>query len=204
MTKSNKGPHTAMPANNPPAPAVHRNFRPNPGKLVKRKDAAAPATSPAPANDAARAEALKRLTKKDGPIYEGEAYRPDGKKVKVTVPRDEREAPVRPAKGAKAKAAKPGKSEKPAKAPAKAKPPRLSALDAAAQVLAASDKPLRAKDLIEQMEAKKLWKSPGGKTPEATLYAAMLREIAAKKSEARFKKVERGLFIATATAKQGA
>ena len=55
----------------------------------KKTDAAAPATTPA--NDTARAEALKRLAKKDGPIHEGEAYRPDGKKVKVTVPRDERE-----------------------------------------------------------------------------------------------------------------
>ena len=38
--------------------------------------------------------------------------------------------------------------------------------------------------------------SPGGKTPEATLYAAMTREIAAKGRESRFKKVERGLFVA--------
>ena len=185
----------------------------------KTKDAAAPATT---TNDAGRAEALKRLAKKDGPIYEGEAYRPDGKKVKVTVPREEPEgvpdgilidrrttakdlkilvAERKAMDKAEAKGKKPGKAKaakaaKPAK-PAKAKPPRLSALDAAAQVLAASDKPLRAKDLIEQMEAKKLWKSPGGKTPEATLYAAMLREIAAKKGEARFKKVERGLFVAT-------
>ena len=73
---------------------------------------------------------------------------------------------------------------------------------AAAQVLAASDKPLRSQDLIDAMAAKGLWKSPGGKTPAATLYAAVLREIAAKKSEARFKKVERGLFIATAAAKK--
>ena len=36
--------------------------------------------------------------------------------------------------------------------------------------------------------------SPGGKTPHATLYAAMLREIANKGAKARFKKVDRGLF----------
>ena len=33
-------------------------------------------------------------------------------------------------------------------------------------------------------------------TPEATLYAAMLREIKAKGAEARFVKSERGLFSA--------
>ena len=55
---------------------------------------------------------------------------------------------------------------------------------------------MRAQELIDQMAAKGLWKSPGGKTPEATLYAAVLREIQAKKDKARFKKVERGLFVA--------
>ena len=37
---------------------------------------------------------------------------------------------------------------------------------------------------------------PGGKTPEATLYAAIIREIAAKGTAARFKKHERGVFVA--------
>jgi hypothetical protein len=31
--------------------------------------------------------------------------------------------------------------------------------------------------LIETMAAKKLWTSPGGKTPAATLYSAIIREI---------------------------
>ena len=88
---------------------------------------------------------------------------------------------------------KPAKPPKPAKA---AKPKRVSALDAAATVLAEAKGPMRAKDLVGQMAAKGLWTSPGGKTPEATLYAAILREIATKKGEARFTKVERGLFAA--------
>ena len=75
-------------------------------------------------------------------------------------------------------------------------PKRISALDAAAQVLAVSKEPMRAKDLIVAMAEQGLWSSPNGKTPEATLYAAMIREIAAKGSEARFRKVERGLFAA--------
>jgi len=76
------------------------------------------------------------------------------------------------------------------------KPKRVSALDAAAQVLAASEVPMRAKEMIAAMEAKGLWTSPGGKTPEATLYAAITREIAAKGTAARFKKHERGVFVA--------
>ena len=99
-------------------------------------------------------------------------------------------------KGKKAKgekAPKTPKAPKPAKEP---KPKRVSALDAAAQVLAASEVPMRAKEMIAAMEAKKLWTSPGGKTPEATLYAAIIREIAAKGTAARFKKHERGVFVA--------
>lgn len=84
-------------------------------------------------------------------------------------------------------------SKKAGKAP---KPKRTSALDAAAQIVASASKPMRTKDLIEQMEAKGLWKSPGGKTPEATLYAAIIREISAKGADARFKKHDRGLFVA--------
>lgn len=82
-----------------------------------------------------------------------------------------------------------------AKTQAADKPKRVSALDAAAEVLKAEGKPMRAKDLIEAMTAGGLWSSPNGKTPEATLYAAMIREIATKGSEARFEKVERGMFV---------
>jgi hypothetical protein len=94
------------------------------------------------------------------------------------------------AKGKKAK------GEKAPKTPKAQKPKRVSALDAAAQVLAASEVPMRAKEMIAAMEAKGLWRSPGGKTPEATLYAAIIREIAAKGTAARFKKHERGVFVA--------
>jgi hypothetical protein len=104
------------------------------------------------------------------------------------------------ASGAKPKGGKKGpkteKGPKPAKAPKAPKPKRVSALDAAAIVIAKADKPMRAVDMVAQMEAKGLWKSPGGKTPEATLYAAIIREIAAKGKEARFAKHDRGLFVA--------
>ncbi|NUQ66914.1 winged helix-turn-helix domain-containing protein [Leptolyngbya sp. 7M] len=83
---------------------------------------------------------------------------------------------------------------KPPKASKAIKPKRPGALDAAAQIIADANKPMTAKELIEQMAARGLWKSPSGKTPEATLYAAIIREIAAKGSKARFRKYARGLF----------
>jgi hypothetical protein len=90
------------------------------------------------------------------------------------------------------------KATKPAKA--KATPKRngkLSCLDAAAKVLGETKKPMTTKEMIEAMAAKKYWTSPGGKTPAATLYSAILREINAKGKEARFKKTERGHFALT-------
>ncbi len=80
------------------------------------------------------------------------------------------------------------------KSDGKAKDKRLSALDAAAQVIEKAGKPMRAKELITAMAEQQLWCSPSGATPHATLYAAMTREIAAKGDAARFKKIERGQF----------
>ncbi len=79
--------------------------------------------------------------------------------------------------------------------PAKAKRDgKLSAINAAAKVLGETKKALNCKELVEAMAAKGYWKSPGGKTPHATLYSAVLREIGKKGKDARFKKVERGKF----------
>lgn len=87
------------------------------------------------------------------------------------------------------------KKASPKKAPAKKKSEgKLSAIDAAAKVLGESKDPLNTKEMIERMAAKGYWKSPGGKTPSATLYSAILREIRNKGKDARFKKVERGRF----------
>ena len=92
-------------------------------------------------------------------------------------------------KATKAKAVKQPKAKA-----AKKREGKLSALDAAAQVLAGSKEPLNTKAMIEQMAAKGLWTSPGGKTPHATLYSAILREINEKGAEARFVKTDRGQF----------
>ena len=75
---------------------------------------------------------------------------------------------------------------------------KMSALDAAAKVLVDNKAPMNTKEMIEAMAAKGLWSSPGGKTPHATLYSAILRELATKGREARFKKTERGKFAAKA------
>ena len=87
-------------------------------------------------------------------------------------------------------------AKKPTKKPAAktAKPKKASALDAAAKVLGESKEPLTTKEMVEAMQAKGYWKSPGGKTPDRTLYSAILREIVVKKAESRFKKTERGKF----------
>ena len=74
------------------------------------------------------------------------------------------------------------------------KPKRVSALDAAAQVLQASGQAMRSQEMIAAMAEQGLWSSPNGKTPHATLYAAILREINDKGGDARFRKVERGKF----------
>ena len=122
--------------------------------------------------------------------------------AKATPKAAAKKAPAMSASAARAEGAAKTKREQAAKkSNAKPKerttaPKRTSALDAAAKVLAASKEPMRAKDLIAAMAEQGLWSSPNGKTPEATLYAAMIREIAAKGSDARFRKVERGMFAA--------
>jgi hypothetical protein len=72
---------------------------------------------------------------------------------------------------------------------------KMSCIAAAFQVLTESGEPMNAKEMIEAMENKGYWQSPGGKTPHATLYSAILRDIS-KGDESRFEKVERGRFIA--------
>ena len=75
----------------------------------------------------------------------------------------------------------------------KDKKKRASGLDAAAQVLADAGEPLNTAEMVKRMLAKGLWKT-NGKTPAATIYAAIIREIAVKGDKARFRKVERGKF----------
>ena len=85
----------------------------------------------------------------------------------------------------------------PPSAPAAAGGPKAkkySALDAAALVLRESGQPLSCPELIAQMAAKGYWTSPKGKTPSATLYAALMREAKRKGDAARFIKTGPGRF----------
>ena len=88
-------------------------------------------------------------------------------------------------KAAKPKAAKPA-----ATAPEKG----LSLLNAAAAVLEQSDEPLAVRAMIEKAKSSGLWTPKGGKTPEQTLYSAIIREIKDKGDASRFRKAGRGLF----------
>ena len=106
-----------------------------------------------------------------------------------------------PAKAAAKRRKQDGGKDPVAKIAAKAdrKP---SGLDLAAKVLADAGEPLKAKQIAERAIAAG-WKT-NGKTPEATLYAAMTREIAKKGDAARFRKADRGLFEAGPQTKKGA
>jgi len=97
-------------------------------------------------------------------------------------------APVHKADAAKDAA--PTKKKRQAKPEKERKP---SGLDAAGAVLAEAGEPLNTKTMVERMLAKGLWKT-NGKTPAATIYAAIIREIAAKGGKSRFRKVARGRF----------
>jgi hypothetical protein len=79
--------------------------------------------------------------------------------------------------------------------PAEEVPPhKLSALDAAAKVLAEIGQAMSCQEMIAAMAAKGYWSSPKGRTPAGTLFAAVLRELKTKGDKARFLKTERGKF----------
>jgi hypothetical protein len=102
---------------------------------------------------------------------------------------------TKPAKDAKnAKQRKP-KADKPAK---ERKP---GGLDAAARVLREASTAMNCGDIVKTALEKGYWQT-GGKTPAATIYAAILREINVKGADARFRKTARGHFELTAAGKE--
>jgi hypothetical protein len=189
-----------------------------PAKAKSASGKAAPKKSPAkkPADDKATPATEPVATPESAvdPCTAGHVWDTDSDGVEhCTVCLADRAVIEKPAKGKKGKAkdrtanaTKDGAATAPSDAAApttKAKVPKtpkadrkLSAIDAAAKVLAESAEPMNAKQMVEAMAAKGLWTSPGGKTPHATLYSAILREIATKGNEARFKKTDRGQFAA--------
>ena len=127
------------------------------------------------------------------PLSERDATMP----TKKTAPKSNKKVPApKAAKPAASKAAAPTKTPKAVKPDGK-----LSQLDAAVKVLAEAGAPMTTKAMIEAMATKGYWTSPGGATPWATLYSALLRELQKKGTEARFVKADRGQFTLNATAK---
>ncbi len=174
------------------------------------------------ARKAAKAEIDQRIEALD----EGKptAYAEDGRRVVVSIPEDAYDATAdttapagKPAKASNAaKANKGGKGSKGGKAaravkspatppspksakapkpPKEKKPKKVSGLDAVAIVLREAGVPMNMKTVMAEIFKRQLWAS-NGSTPEATLYAAVIREIAAKGKESRFQKHDRGLFTA--------
>jgi hypothetical protein len=92
-------------------------------------------------------------------------------------------------KAKKAKAAKPKGERKP------------GILTLAADVLKDAKAPMDCKAIVEKVLAKGQWQTKG-KTPAATLYSAIIREIAVKGKDARFRKTDRGMFELTAAGRQ--
>jgi hypothetical protein len=70
---------------------------------------------------------------------------------------------------------------------------KMSGLDAAAKVLTEAGEPLNTKTMVERAIERGYW-TTNGKTPAATIYAAIIREIAVKGDASRFAKADRGMF----------
>ncbi len=107
--------------------------------------------------------------------------------------REEREASpegMTASEAAMSKSAKPKRAKKPKDAPVKDK--KLSLIGAAAQVLGKNKEPMSCKDMVNEVIAAGLWTPGDGKTPHATLYSAILRDL--KSETPRFEKVDRGQF----------
>ena len=134
----------------------------------------------------------KASTKKTGDALRKEAIADADRNIKAIETAERGETPVKPAAKPRKAATKPGKASggKPHKNERK-----ISGLDAAAKVLTESKEPLNATTIAEKAIAAG-WVT-NGQTPHATLYAALIREIAVKGRESRFKKTERGLFTTT-------
>lgn len=74
---------------------------------------------------------------------------------------------------------------------------KLSLLDAAVQVLAASRIPMNTKELVAKAIEMNLWIPTGAKTPEQTLYSAIFREIKTSETPRIIRAEKKGKFQIT-------
>jgi len=160
-------------------------------KAATKKSTTKKATTKKPSTEKARKAAIKQIDQ-----------RLAGGKQDHEVPSPKEVANnARLAAHAAKSAPKAARTRKPAKDAARAnvgakvvRDKRPSGLDLAAKALTQSKEPLGAKALAEKAIAAG-WQTKG-KTPEATLYSAITREIKAKGDDSRFIKSGKGLFAA--------
>jgi len=134
--------------------------------------------------------ARKKLMKKTGEALRQEAIKEAEANI-AKIEAAERGPKSKPTRSKQA-AAKPRLKKAPPNSESKVK--RVSGLDAAANVMKTFKEPMNCKDIAERAIAAG-WKTDG-KTPAATLHAAISREIRDKGRQSRFKKAGRGLFAA--------
>lgn len=138
-------------------------------------------------NKKVRVKSAQRLRSEAEPMAERPATRGRSHQA-AELPASGPAAEVAPeAKTAKKNATK-------AKSGGEAATKHVSALDAAAELLKDATEPMQCQAIIDELASREIWKSPGGKTPAATLYSAILREITTKGEASRFRKTERGHF----------
>ena len=71
--------------------------------------------------------------------------------------------------------------------------PEAATLKQAEQVLAEAGEPLGCQEIVKRMLDQGLW-ATSGKTPHATIYSALLRDLQKNGEGSRFRKVDRGRF----------
>jgi hypothetical protein len=91
-------------------------------------------------------------------------------------------------------AAKDAEPSNDAATPKTATQTKRGGLTAAATVLAEAGIPLNCQEMVKRMLEKGYWKTDG-RTPSATIYSAIAREIKEKSDDARFRKTGRGKFM---------
>ena len=160
----------------------------------KTNETTTAAKTPAADQPKATTPAEKTADKNKAAEPKKAASSPTAAKVATKAKKSTKAAKTKPAATRAKQGDTKAKADKPAKKAAPSKRP--SGLDAAARVLAETGEPMSTKEIVEVAFAKKYWRSEGA-TPAATIYSAIIREIAAKGKESRFKKAERGKFVAT-------
>jgi hypothetical protein len=193
-TKARKQPTQAEIVAAQPAPAETTTPETAAAETAPVEQPATAPVEPVAADEVAEANATpkaKKARKEKPASVEQRATAPVEQAATENTPVESAAAPGTDAVANEEKPKAKGRAKKEQASP---KPKKLSAIDAAAKLLAETGQAMNCHEMVEAMAKKGLWTSPGGQTPHATLYSAILREIGKKGKEARFTKTERGKF----------